>query len=138
MIVFARVLVVAALASVALAGCGGGGDGSPPTNAGPPNPFAGNYSGTYTGMEAGTWTAVFGTDGEVSATIHSPALGTFSGSGTITSTGALSLTTTGSGAAAGVTITWQGSFQTQGAVTSGTGTWQSSDGLSGTWSGQKN
>jgi len=113
-----------------IASCGGGG-GDVVT----PNPFAGSYSGWYTGTESGTWTALVTTGGVLNATVMSPSLGQCSGTGTITPAGSVSLQTTGTGASSGVTFNWSGSFNTT--THDGSGTWTSDTGFSGTWSGHE-
>jgi len=120
------------LIAVGMAGCGGG-DG----DEGEGNPFAGDYSGTYTGTESGTWTAVFGSDGAVTVRINSPSVGSFTGHGTITPTGEFNLVTSGTGVGGPYTITWHGTFRTEGGATRGSGTWQSTSGFFGTWTGAR-
>ncbi len=127
------ILIGLLLTAVAISGCGDGDGGE---QAGP-NPFAGDYSGTYTGSENGTWTAVFDSGGRVTAWINSPSVGRFTGHGTISPSGEFTLVTSGTGAGGPYTITWKGTFRTEGGVTRGSGTWQSTSGYSGTWTGAR-
>jgi hypothetical protein len=101
------------------------------------NAFAGNWSGTYSGMESGTWTAVIKNDGKVSATAQSPSVGKVTLTGTVSLSGLGTLSGSGTGVGGPFTITWKGTFYMQGNNAVGSGTWTSSSGLSGDWSGQR-
>ena len=111
-------------------GCGGGSNDQDI-----PSPFAGNYAGTYTGSEYGTWTAVCSTNGIMSASIHSPSVGNFTGQGTIKLNGEFEMETSGSGNAGPYHITWNGTFSIQNGQATGSGTWSSDSGFTGTWTG---
>lgn len=124
---------IATTLALVLIGCGGSDCGLRLAA----NPFAGNYSGTYSGDESGTWVASVNDSGVVTASIYNSTLGTFTGTGTMSETGSMSLTTTGSGSSSGVTITWVGSFSTSGGSTTGSGTWTSTAGDNGTWIGRR-
>jgi streptogramin lyase len=101
----------------------------------PPNPFSGNYSGTYAGSENGTWTASVNGDGTMTLNIVSPSAGPFSGSGDVSQSGDVNATT---GSVSGLgTLTFTGKLHLQGSGATGSGTWASSSGYSGTWSGTK-
>lgn len=101
------------------------------------NAFAGNWSGTYTGTESGTWQAVIQTNGQVSATAQSPTVGTVNLGGTVAPAGSATLQGSGSGIGGPFTITWTGTFRMQISAAVGSGTWVSSSGFNGTWSGQR-
>jgi hypothetical protein len=101
------------------------------------NAFAGNWSGTYSGAESGTWTAVIRNDGKVSATAISPSVGTVTLTGTVSPAGLGTLFGSGTGVGGPFTITWEGTFYMQGNNAVGSGTWTSSSGFSGVWSGQR-
>ena len=99
------------------------------------NQFAGLYNGTYSGGQSGTWTASINVDGAISAS----ATGGFDGTGTVAFTGASTIPLQGTGTAQGFTITFGGTFTLLGTGgVAGSGTWTSSGGLSGTWSGARN
>jgi major membrane immunogen (membrane-anchored lipoprotein) len=121
--------LLAAFALVVLVGCGGNGF--------TPNPFAGNYSGTYAGDDTGTWTAVISEDGDVAATFDGNTAGQFVGDGQVAHSGNVTLTA-GQGSGAGWTATWIGRFETVNGVTTGSGTWSSTSGDEGTWEGTRN
>jgi len=110
--------------------CGGG-----DTNPVIPNPFSGSYEGTYTGTESGTWTGTVTTSGVFNVTIWSPSLGQCTGVGTVTQTGGVSLQTSGAGGGSGVTFNWTGSIDTS--THNCSGSWTSSAGYSGTWTGHE-
>jgi hypothetical protein len=101
------------------------------------NPFAGSYSGTYSGSESGTWTASVSPDGTASLSVVSPTAGTFGGVGTISQSGDSFVTSSGSASGFNFTVTWTGKFLVQGAGANGSGTWVSTAGTSGTWSGTR-
>jgi PKD repeat protein len=101
------------------------------------NAFAGDWSGSYSGSEFGTWQAVIQTDGSVIATAQSPSVGTVTLTGTVAPSGSATLQGSGSGVGGAFTITWKGTFYVQGIDTVGVGTWISSSGFSGNWSGQR-
>ena len=117
-----------------LAGCNNNEDNDDDSKS---NQFAGNYSGTYTGDEDGTWTAVFSDDGKVTATIVSPSMGTLTGNGTISTSGQMSMTTNGTISTGPYSATWSGTFQIQNGVAIGSGTWQSNIGDYGSWEGHR-
>lgn len=133
-------LLPAAVAlSLLLPGCGGGssttGPGGTPTPAPTPTPFAlaGSYSGTYAGLEVGTWTGTIGNDRSMSITVNSSSVGTFTTTGTVETNGAISFRVT----AGGFVINWQGQFTASGGGVTGNGTWSSTSGTSGTWTGSR-
>jgi hypothetical protein len=101
------------------------------------NAFAGNWSGTYWGSEAGTWQGVGRTDGTLIATAQSPSVGTVNLTGTVAPAGSVMLYGSGSGIGGPFTITWEGVFYSQGADFVGTGTWSSTSGYYGDWSGHR-
>ena len=94
--------------------------------------FAGNYTGTYTGAEVGTFTVVINAAGVVSGTSFSQTYGlTFAVSGAVTTSGALSLTATGSSGSA----VFNGSVTAAGAVSGNWNYVQSTTG--GTFTGRR-
>ncbi len=101
------------------------------------NPFAGSYSGSYAGYENGTWTASVSSDGTITLSVISPSVGAFSGSGTVSPSGDSLVATSGRAGAVDFTITWTGKFVQQGGGATGSGTWVSTSGASGTWSGAR-
>lgn len=101
------------------------------------NPFAGSYSGTYSGSENGTWTASVSSDGTMTGSAISPSVGAFSGSGTMSPTGNSLVTTSGHASGTDFSITWTGIFVLQAGGVTGSGTWVSTAGTSGTWSGTR-
>lgn len=100
------------------------------------NQFAGNYSGSYLGGSTGNWTATVDTAGAIVAA----ATGGFTGTGSVSFTGASTIPLNGSGTSQGFAITFGGNFTlaSNGTSVSALGTWNSSSGQSGTWSGNKN
>ena len=100
------------------------------------NQFAGNYSGIYGGGSTGTWTSTVDTTGAIAAA----ATGGFTGTGSVNFTGASPIPLNGSGSSQGFTITFGGNFTlaSNGTSVSAAGTWSSSSGQTGTWSGNKN
>ncbi len=101
------------------------------------NPFAGSYSGSYAGSENGSWTATVSRDGTISLSVVSPSVGGFSGIGTLSPTGESQVTTVGHASGTDFSVTWTGRFVQQGVGATGSGTWVSTTGSSGTWSGAK-
>ena len=101
------------------------------------NAFAGNWSGTYWGTESGTWEGVAQADGSVTWTAHSPSVGTFTLTGAVAPVGPVLLEGSGSGAGGPFTITWEGIFYMRDEQFLGSGTWDSTSGYSGQWSGQR-
>jgi hypothetical protein len=101
------------------------------------NAFAGNWSGTYSGDESGSWTAEIQNDGRVRATAISPSVGTVTLTGTVSPAGLGTLSGSGTGVGGPFTITWEGTFYMQGNNAVGSGTWTSSSGFRGVWSGQR-
>lgn len=94
--------------------------------------FAGNYAGTYTGAEVGTFTVVINAAGVVSGSSFSQTYGlTFAVSGAVTTSGALSLTATGSSGSA----VFNGSVTAAGAVSGNWNYVQSTTG--GTFTGRR-
>jgi hypothetical protein len=121
-----------------LPGCGGGGSSTPsgtPTPAPTPTPFAlaGSYSGTFTGTEIGTWTGTIGNDRSISITVPNTSVGTFTGTGTVETNGSINMRVT----AGGFVITWAGTFTQSGSGVNGAGTWQSTSGTAGNWTGSR-
>jgi uncharacterized protein YceK len=129
-------LVVAVLAgALVLSGCsssssnnGSGGGGGQ---------FAGSYSGTYAGNESGTWTATVTSSGAMTMDVVSPSVGHLTGTGGINSLGNMAVNTSGTGPNGQVIMYWTGLFATAGGVTTGDGTWTSTVGFGGPWTGQK-
>jgi hypothetical protein len=101
------------------------------------NPFAGSYSGSYAGYENGTWTGSVSSDGTMTVSVISPSVGAFSGSGTMSPSGDSLVATSGRAGGVDFTITWTGKFVQQGGGATGSGTWMSTSGASGTWSGAR-
>ena len=101
------------------------------------NPFAGSYSGSYTGSDSGTWTATVSRDGTISLGVISGTVGGFSGIGTMSQTGDSLVTTGGHASGIDFSVTWTGRFLQQGAGATGSGTWASTTGGNGTWSGAR-
>ena len=110
--------------------CGGGGDSQP-------SPWIGSYEGTYTGSEDGSYIFQVLNDGTMSATIQSPSVGTFHGSGYVAQSGQMSATMHGSGVGGPFTITYTGTFVNVGGLITGSGNWVSTSGFTGTWSCQR-
>jgi hypothetical protein len=103
------------------------------------NPFAGSYSGSYAGYENGTWTASVSSDGTLTLSVLSPSVGAFSGSGTMSPSGDSLVATSGRAGGVDFTITWTGKFVQGGPSggATGSGTWVSTSGASGTWTGAR-
>ncbi|HEX7615907.1 MAG TPA: hypothetical protein VF554_11610 [Thermoanaerobaculia bacterium] len=101
------------------------------------NPFAGSYSGSYAGYENGTWTASVSSEGTLTLSVISPSVGAFSGSGTMSPSGDSLVATSGRAGGVDFTITWTGKFQLAGTAATGSGTWVSTAGASGTWTGAR-
>jgi hypothetical protein len=101
------------------------------------NAFAGNWSGTYTGTEWGTWEAYLSPTGGVTATAQSPSVGTVSLTGTIALTGLALFEGSGSGIGGPFTITWEGVFYIEAGGAVGAGTWTSTSGYYGEWTGER-
>jgi hypothetical protein len=101
------------------------------------NPFAGSYSGSYAGSENGTWTASVSSSGAITLSVISPSAGAFSGSGTVSPSGDSLVATSGRAGGVDFTVTWTGKFVQQGGGATGSGTWVSTNGGSGTWSGSR-
>jgi hypothetical protein len=97
--------------------------------------WEGSYSGTYTGDENGTWTGTVDNAGAMTVEALSPSCGVFSGSGSVSACGGFSAVTNGSGACSAFFITWDGAFVAGGGGVSGSGSWVSSSGFSGSWTG---
>lgn len=100
------------------------------------NQFAGSYRGSYGGGSSGTWAATVDTAGAIAAS----ATGGFTGTGSVNFTGASTIPLNGSGSSQGFAITFGGNFTlaSNGTSVSAAGTWSSSSGQTGTWSGNKN
>jgi hypothetical protein len=101
------------------------------------SPFAGNYSGFYVGGDQGTWTASVAGDGTAVLSVSSVSAGSFTGGGAISQSGDFNASTSGRASGVGFTVTWQGKFQQQDSGSTGSGTWTSTAGSSGTWSGMR-
>lgn len=102
------------------------------------NQFAGHYAGTFAvthGVgDPGNWNAHIGVDGNLTATAD----GGFTGTGKVGFSGTSTIGLNGSGTTDGYRVTYSGSFtrHNDGSIT-GQGTWSSSSGSSGTWTGSK-
>jgi hypothetical protein len=118
-------VALALLLATLIAGCGGNGGVSVQ-----PNPFAGTYVGTYSGSESGSIEATVATSGRLSGQAQSPTCGLMPVTGTVKPTGDVSA----SARCGQWTISYTGLFTESGGVKSGSGTWRSSSGYSGTWS----
>lgn len=94
------------------------------------NAFAGNYSGTYSGGANGGWTATIAKDGTVTGNAAGASV-----TGTMSPTGSLQLSGSGTASGQDFTATWSGSFFLNGSSVNGSGIWSSSAGLNGTWTG---
>ncbi|MBN1832244.1 MAG: hypothetical protein JW896_09050 [Deltaproteobacteria bacterium] len=94
--------------------------------------FAGNYSGTYSGDDYGTWTAVIDSQGYISGSYYSQQfIRTVSISGSVNASGALTMATGGTSSGA----TFVGQIYSSGNVQ---GTWDNPyDNYSGTFTGSK-
>lgn len=101
------------------------------------NPFAGDYSGTYKGSESGIWTGTVASDGAMNVIAISPSVGIFRLSGTVSFDGDMTADTSGSGTLGNLTDWWEGSFHMDGSDVSGSGSWTSSSGYWGTWTGAR-
>ena len=96
------------------------------------SPFEGDWSGTYSGGEAGTWTATVDSEGyAVASLLKNGDEESYSATGTFSSNGSVTLTT--GTASTGATFTGQATSS------SVDGVWNNEGAeLSGTWSGSKN
>ncbi len=94
--------------------------------------YAGHWSGSYKGIDKGTWQATINTDGEVNGFIVSTTLNTtYIIKGSVDARGSLNATY----AATGQTV---GSFRGEITETLGSGIWKNVQGTTeGTWSGLK-
>ena len=101
------------------------------------NAFAGNWSGMYWGSEGGPWEAVLQPDGSVSATAQSPSVGPVVLVGRVAAVGSALLEGEGEGIGGPFTITWEGTFYMDGPDAVGEGTWHSTSGYVGYWSGER-
>jgi hypothetical protein len=100
------------------------------------NQFEGAYAGTYTSPNpafSGTWNATINADGSLTAT----ATGGFTGSGGVGFAGGANISLGGSGTTPGATIAFAGSFNLVGNGVTGSGTWSSNFGDTGTWAGSR-
>lgn len=99
------------------------------------NQFAGSYSGTYSGATFGTWQATVDADGKIVAA----ASGGFAGIGSVSFNGTSTIPLAGSGSSQGFTVTFGGTFtlQPNGTSVAASGTWNSSSGQAGNWTGSK-
>jgi hypothetical protein len=94
-----------------------------------PSQFAGSWSGTFSGGDNGTWAATISSSGAVNGNTSS-VNGNGTVTGSVTDNGSFSATV-GSGSLGTI-------FSGQMSGNSGNGTWSnSSEDLSGTWSGNK-
>lgn len=102
------------------------------------NQFAGSYSGSFSGTQStgGTWAATVDAAGNLSGT----ATGGFVGTGSVSFNGTSTIPLAGSGTSQGFTVTFAGTFvlQPDGRNVTATGTWGSTNGTAGTWTGAKN
>jgi hypothetical protein len=95
--------------------------------------FAGTYSGTFSGGSSGNWNATVDTAGAISAT----ASGGFVGQGSVSFNGTSNIPLAGTGTSQGFSVTFNGNFALQGNNTTvlANGTWNSSSGQTGSWTG---
>jgi hypothetical protein len=96
--------------------------------------LSGNWSGTYSGGDTGTWSVTIDTAGTITGTGNSGVYGGFSITGSVTSNGNATFTT---GGASGpqVGAVYDGSFDSNAGT--GSGNWLSINCCQGTWSGSK-
>ena len=126
-----RIVFLIAVSAVLYLGCGTSddGDGGPGGSVGG---YAGNYEGTWgiDGLIVGDWTATIDASGNVTGSGDD---GDFTIAGSVSGTGAITFTgtTTESGA---TTATFVGSINASGHVE---GTWTSTSGDSGTFTGDR-
>lgn len=104
-----------------------------------PNSFAGTFNGRYSGAGSGHFQMNILPTGQIQLSGTDVVEGTFSGTGTLTLTGAASVAAQGSGGVStGATFTFTGTFQNAGASVTAQGTYntqfQGKSGGSGTWS----
>lgn len=94
--------------------------------------YAGNWSGSYKGIDNGTWKATINADGQVNGFIVSTTFNaTYTMKGSVDAKGSLNATY----AATGQTV---GSFRGEVTETLGSGIWKNVQGTTeGTWSGLK-
>ena len=129
---FTQRLLIKILCIVLLAGLAGCSKGNDVVKS-----FAGNYAGTYSGDTSGKWTAVFGTDGSVTADITDYSFSSVQGKGSISAKGEFDLSTRGYVAERASFATWKGAFKIVDGVCSGSGTWSAGEGFEGTWEGKR-
>ena len=97
--------------------------------------FAGSYSGVLSGDLTGTWIATISPTGQITGTVTS-GQSSYEISGTLSLSGALKLTGTGAGAAAGESINWDGLIvRSLNSTTSASGVWSTSELALGVWTG---
>ena len=109
----------------------------------PSVPFSGLFDGTYDGTESGSMDGIIEPWGALVASIESPSLGRIDAVGTVTGS-AFMISGHGSAASSAATITFSATLEGSSAADAGTGTflangtWQSSDGGSGTFNLKSN
>ena len=98
------------------------------------NLLSGNWTGTYSGDDTGTWSVTIDTAGAITGTGNSQTYGAFNISGSVTSNGSANFTS-GSASGAQVSASYAGNFDSGAGTASGS--WTSGNSLTGTWSGTK-
>lgn len=89
-----------------------------------PNPFAGTYDGRYSGTAGGTFRATILTNGTILVSGIDSIAGGFTGGGSLTLSGAATMTAQGAGGASnGATFTFVGTFRNPGPSATALGTW---------------
>ncbi|MCX7598908.1 MAG: hypothetical protein N2512_08595 [Armatimonadetes bacterium] len=96
------------------------------------NPFAGNWSGEFTGDAAGTWAATIGQTGATTLTVQT-ADGPVTMVGTVGQAGSVSL----EAAVPGGKLVWEGAFYFREGEPVAGGTWRAPGDTSGTWTGTR-
>jgi hypothetical protein len=102
------------------------------------NAFAGNWSGNWSGPDsAGTWTGVLSNDGILTGVALNTGCGQMPVVGTISLTGLGYLQGAGTASCPHTKASWQGVFFLQGNEPLAEGTWTSTDGGAGLWTGHR-
>jgi hypothetical protein len=96
-------------------------------------PFDGLFEGSFDGSESGAFTGELRSDGDVSISIDSPALGLIEGTGHANFSGAVPFELEGDVMDQDFSLSFIGSMYGNSESFDGDGTWESSEGGSGSW-----